>query len=43
MIKDLNDKVFKHHIYIEHYNAALNFVRILKLEKISNITFSKEL
>ncbi len=43
MIKDLNDKIFKHYIYIEYYNAALDFARILKLEKTSNIIFNKEL
>ncbi len=43
MIKDLDDKIFKHYIYIEYYNAILNLVKILKLEKTSSITFSKEL
>ncbi len=43
MIKDLNDKTFKYHTYIEYYDAALNFVRILRFEKTSNITFNKEL
>ncbi len=43
MIKNLNDKTFKHYIYIEHYNVALDFARNLRLEKTSNITFSKEL
>ena len=42
MIKDLNDKTFKHHIYIEYYNTALDFARILRLEKTSSITFNKE-
>ncbi len=42
MIKDLSDKAFKHYIYIEHYNAALDFIRILKPEKTSSIIFSKE-
>jgi len=42
MIKDLNDKIFKHHIYIEHYNTALNLAKNLRLEKTSSITFSKE-
>ncbi len=42
MIKDLNDKTFKHHIYTKHYNATLNFVRNLRSEKTSNITFNKE-
>ena len=43
MIKNLDDKIFKHHIYIEHYNVALNLVQRLKLEKTSSITFNKEL
>ncbi len=43
MIKDLNDKTFKHHIYIEYYNIALNFVQSLRFEKTLNITFNKEL
>ena len=43
MVKDLNDKIFKHHIYIEHYNIALNFAKGLRPEKTSNITFNKEL
>ncbi len=43
MIKDLNDKVFKHHIYIEYYNVVLDFVRSLRSEKTSSITFNKEL
>ncbi len=42
MIKDLNDKMFKYYIYIEYYNIALNFVQGLRLEKILNITFNKE-
>ncbi len=42
MIKDLDDKVFKHYIYIEYYNTALNFIRTLRFEKTVNITFSKE-
>ncbi len=42
MIKDLSDKIFKYHIYIEHYNIALDFVRGLKLKKTSNIIFNKE-
>ncbi len=42
MIKDLNDKIFKHHIYIKHYNAALDFIRILRFEKTVNIIFNKE-
>ncbi len=43
MIKDLNDKAFKHHIYIKYYNVALNLTRSLKLEKTSSITFNKKL
>ena len=37
MIKDLGDKAFKYHIYIEYYNAALNFAKILRFEKTLNI------
>ncbi len=43
MIKDLNDKTFKYHIYIEYYNVVLDFVRILRLEKTLSIIFNKEL
>ncbi len=43
MIKDLNDKVFKYYIYIEYYNVVLDLMRGLRLEKTSNIIFSKEL
>ncbi len=43
MIKDLNEKTFKHYIYIEHYNIALDFIRNLKPEKASNIIFNKKL
>ncbi len=42
MIKDLGDKVFKHHIYIKHYDITLDFIRSLRPEKTSNITFNKE-
>ena len=42
MIKDLDDKAFKYHIYIKYYDITLNLARSLKLEKISNITFSKK-
>ena len=42
MIKDLDEKAFKYHIYVEHYNVVLDFVRILEPEKTSNIIFSKE-
>ncbi len=43
MIKDLSEKTFKHHIYIEYYNVALNFIQSLKLKKTSSIIFNKEL
>ena len=43
MIKDLNERIFKHYIYIKYYNIALDFVQSLKPEKTSNITFNKEL
>ncbi len=43
MIKDLSEKAFKHHIYIEYYNIALDFIRGLRPEKASSIIFSKEL
>ena len=42
MIKDLGDKAFKYHIYVEHYDAALDLARGLGPEKTSSITFSKE-
>ncbi len=42
MIKDLNDKIFKHHTYIKYYNAILDLARSLKPEKTSNIIFNKE-
>ncbi len=42
MIKDLRNKVFKHYIYMKHYNIALDFAKDLRLEKTSNITFNKE-
>ncbi len=42
MIKDLNEKAFKHHIYIEHYNIILDFIRNLRSKKVSNITFNKK-
>ncbi len=42
MIKNLDDKIFKHHIYIEHYNIILDLVRILRSKKTSNIIFNKE-
>ncbi len=43
MIKDLNDKIFKHYIYIEYYNIALDLIRGLRFKKTSNIIFNKEL
>ena len=43
MTKDLNDKTFKHYIYIEYYNVILDLVKILKPKKTLNITFNKEL
>ncbi len=42
MVKDLSDRVFKHYIYIEYYDAVLDFAKILRLEKTSNIIFNKE-
>jgi len=42
MIKDLNNKVFKHYIYTEYYNTALDLTKKLRLEKILNITFNKK-
>ncbi len=42
MIKDLNNKTFKYHIYIEYYDIALDFVRSLRSKKTSSITFNKE-
>ncbi len=42
MIKDLNNKIFKHYIYIEHYNIVLDFIQSLKPEKTSSITFNKK-
>ncbi len=42
MIKDLNDKAFKHYIYIEYYNAVLDLIQRLEPEKTSNITFNKK-
>ncbi len=43
MVKDLGEKAFKHYIYIEYYNIALDFAQSLKLKKVLNITFNKEL
>ena len=42
MIKDLDNKIFKHHIYIEYYNIVLDFVKSLKPEKTTSIIFNKE-
>ncbi len=43
MIKDLSDKTFKYHIYIEYYNIVLNFTQSLRFEKALSIMFNKEL
>ncbi len=43
MIKDLDEKTFKHYTYIKYYDIALDFTRNLKLKKTFNIIFSKEL
>ncbi len=43
MIKDLNEKTFKYHIYIKYYDIVLNLIRRLKPEKTSSITFNKKL
>ena len=43
MTKDLSEKAFKYHIYIEHYNIVLDFARSLKPERALNMTFNKEL
>ncbi len=43
MIKDLDDKTFKHHIYTEYYDVILDLVRGLRPEKTSSIIFNKEL
>jgi len=43
MIKDLSEKTFKHHIYIEHYDVTLDFAQGLRFEKASNIIFNKKL
>ncbi len=43
MIKDLNEKTFKHYIYIKHYDIALDFTQNLRPEKASNIIFNKKL
>ncbi len=43
MIEDLDNKIFKHYIYIEYYDTTLDLIRSLRFEKISNIIFSKEL
>ncbi len=41
--KDLKTKVFKHHLYTEHYIIVLEFVRFVGTDKTTNIIFSKEL
>ncbi len=41
--KDLRLKVFKHHLYVEHYIIVLEFVRFIGTNKTVNIIFSKEL
>ena len=43
MIKDLDDKAFKHYIYIEYYNIVLDLVKGLRSEKTVSIIFNKEL
>ncbi len=43
MVKDLNEEIFKHYIYIKYYNIALDLVWNLRFEKVSNIIFNKEL
>ena len=43
IIKDLNEKTFKHYIYIKHYDIALDFTQNLRPEKASNIIFNKKL
>ncbi len=42
MIKDLDDKTFKHYIYIKYYDITLNFAKGLRFEKTLNIIFNKE-
>ncbi len=42
MIKNLDDKIFKHYIDIKYYNIALDFARNLKSEKTLSIIFNKE-
>jgi len=42
MIKDLSEKAFKHHIYTEYYDIALDFVRSLGPEKVLSMIFNKE-
>ncbi len=43
MIKDLDDKTFKYHIYTEYYNVVLDLIQRLRLKKTSSITFNKKL
>ena len=42
MVKDLNDKTFKYHIYIEYFDIALDLIQSLRSKKAANIIFSKE-
>jgi len=42
MIKDLDDKIFKYHTYIEYYDIVLDFAKGLRFEKTSNIIFNKK-
>ena len=42
MIKDLDNKAFKYHIYTKYYNVTLDFAKGLRPEKTLNITFNKE-
>ena len=42
MIKDLDNKISKHHIYIEYYDTTLDLTKSLKSKKISNIIFNKK-
>ena len=43
MMKNLKDKAFKYHFYLEHLDIALDLTRILRPKKTKNITFNKEL
>ncbi len=42
MIKDLKDKIFKHYIYIKHYNIVLDFAKNLGSEKTTSIIFNRK-